>query len=71
MMDIDATSVPANPLVTGQNFYGLGIDGNELYVTNNNAFQGNGTVLVYDLNGSEKYNFPTGRGPNAVMAIPR
>lgn len=68
-LNIDDTEAPLAPLITGENFYGLGIDAEEIFVTNDNAFQGNGTVLVYGLDGSQMYNFPAGRGPNAVIAL--
>ena len=57
--DIGATSAPTTPITTGNNFYGIGLDpdDNILYVSNNNAFQGTGTVIRYQLDGTEIDNF--------------
>ncbi|MFC2124498.1 YncE family protein [Bacteroidota bacterium] len=52
-------------VVTGTNFYGLGVDpvNNMLYVADANAFSGNGTVIRFDLNGTEIDDLAVGRGP--------
>jgi len=67
--DISAISAPTIPVATGNNFYGIGLDPDEniLYVSNNNAFQGTGTVIRYQLDGTEIDNFVAGRGPNGFI----
>ncbi|MEQ8472681.1 MAG: hypothetical protein RIC35_15925 [Marinoscillum sp.] len=67
-LSITATSAPTTPVVSGLNYYGLGISlDNELYVTDAKAFQGNGTVYRYNLDGTEINSFPAGRGPNGFI----
>jgi hypothetical protein len=69
-LTIDATTNPETPFITGTNFYGLGIDEEGMiYVTNHNGFQGNGSVLIYDQNGTFAGDFSAGRGPNAVLQV--
>lgn len=53
----------------GSGFYGIGYDPvlDEIYVTNSNGFQGNGTVTVLDEDGVEKRSFEAGRGPSGFM----
>jgi DNA-binding beta-propeller fold protein YncE len=55
--------------ITGSGFYGIGYDKvrNELYLANSNGFQGNGTVTVYDSEGTEKRDFEVGRGPSGFL----
>ena len=55
--------------ITGSGFYGIGYDKvrNELYLANSNGFQGNGTVTVYDADGTEKRDFEVGRGPSGFL----
>ncbi len=52
-------------VVSGRNWYGLGVDPVEdiLYVADAVGFQGNGTVFRYDLNGNLIDEFFVGRGP--------
>jgi DNA-binding beta-propeller fold protein YncE len=56
-------------LVSGSGLYGIGFDKNrdELYVANSNGFQGNGTITVYNLDGSEIRSFDVGRGPSGFL----
>lgn len=55
--------------ITGSGFYGIGYDQvrNELYLSNSNGFQGNGSVTVYDEEGTEIRNFEVGRGPSGFL----
>lgn len=55
--------------ITGSGFYGIGYDQkrDELYLSNSNGFQGNGTVTVYDAEGTEIRNFEVGRGPSGFL----
>lgn len=62
-----ADTAPEAPVVTGSNFYGLGVKGDIIYVADNNGFQGNGQVLMYSLSGEAKGSFPAGRGPNGFI----
>lgn len=56
-------------LYTGSGFYGVGThpETNEIYVTDNNGFQGNGTIIVLDPNGRELKTFEAGRGPSGFL----
>lgn len=53
----------------GSGFYGIGFDPNaeEIYLSNANGFQGNGSVTVLDQNGEEKRSFEVGRGPSGFL----
>ncbi|RED99391.1 YncE family protein [Marinoscillum furvescens] len=62
-----AEVAPDAPLITGSNFYGIGVKGDVIYVADNNGYQGNGQVLMYSLAGEEKGSFPAGRGPNGFI----
>lgn len=66
---ITDTQAPSAPLITGQNLYGIGIDpdNEEIYVSNSNAFQGNGTVTRYQNNGTAIGTFSAGRGPSGFL----
>ncbi len=65
---LDATTAPADPIVSGSNYYGVGISPDDiLYIADANAFQGNGTVYRYDLEGTEIGQFNAGRGPNGFI----
>lgn len=67
-MDITATSAPTNSIVSGENFYALGVDeDNILYVGITNAFQSNGKILRYNLDGTLIDEFICGRGPNGFI----
>ena len=67
-LGLDAEDAPSEPLLSGTNYYGIGIS-NEgiLYVGDANAFQGNGFVYRYSLDGTEIDQFPAGRGPNGFL----
>ncbi|RZS96602.1 YncE family protein [Cecembia calidifontis] len=56
-------------LFTGSGFYGIGyhVDRKEIYIADNNAFQGNGTVIVLDQSGIQKKTIPAGRGPSGFL----
>ena len=65
---LDATDAPSEPLLSGTNYYGIGISKESiLYVGDANAFQGNGSVFRYNLEGTEIDQFPAGRGPNGFL----
>ena len=67
-LDIHATSAPDEPVITGNNFHGVGISpDNILYVADANAFQGNGSVIRYSLEGVKLSSFAAGRGPNGFI----
>lgn len=67
-MDIDAEAAPATAWVADESasFYGLGYDPVEdvIYIGDDNAFQGSGTVYRYSLEGSLLDSFEAGIGPN-------
>jgi hypothetical protein len=56
-------------IFTGSGFYGIGYHpgSKEIYVGDNNGFQGNGTVIVLDQNGQQKKTFAAGRGPSGFL----
>ncbi|RPA66716.1 surface layer protein [Cyclobacteriaceae bacterium YHN15] len=56
-------------IFTGSGFYGIGYHPGlkEIYVGDNNGFQGNGTVIVLDQNGQQKKSFAVGRGPSGFL----
>lgn len=60
-------------LVSGSNFYGIGVDENEtLYIGEHAAFQGNGSVLRYDVGGATPQSLETlaaGRAPNGFLFL--
>ncbi|MEQ9167515.1 MAG: hypothetical protein RLO12_14755 [Fulvivirga sp.] len=62
-----ASSAPSTPIVSSASFYGIGIDGEVLYVGDHNNYQGNGTVFRYDLQGEEIDNFESGINPNGFI----
>ena len=64
-----ATEAPVEPVVTAPNLYGLGVDpvSGLLYLANHNAFQGNGTVIRYERNGTLVDDFAAGRVPNGFV----
>lgn len=68
---IDLINLVANPepLITKKNLYGLGVDPETdiIYVADNNALQGNGTVIMFDADGNEIDNFAVGRNPNGFV----
>lgn len=51
---------------TGSGLYGIGFhkDRGEIYVTDNNGFQGNGTVIILNKEGQQQKTFVAGRGPS-------
>lgn len=51
---------------TGSGLYGIGFhkDRGEIYVADNNGFQGNGTVIILNKEGQQQKTFVAGRGPS-------
>lgn len=68
---IDLSTLTANsePIISKKNLYGLGVDPETdiIYVADNNALQGNGTVIRFDAEGNEINNFAVGRNPNGFV----
>lgn len=57
----------SNPeLFKGSGFYGIGYrnSAREIYIADNNGFQGNGSVIVINESGQEVKTFTAGRGPS-------
>lgn len=67
-MESSATFAPLEPIINGDQFYGLGVDPkNEIiYVARLNG-SNNGTVIRYSSDGTEMDNFPAGRFPNGFV----
>ncbi|MCF6359737.1 MAG: hypothetical protein L3J29_03145 [Cyclobacteriaceae bacterium] len=61
----DATFAPQEAFITGENFYGLGVNPTDetIYVGRSNGAN-NGTVIRYNTDGTELDNFASGRFPN-------
>lgn len=59
-------SLGTNPIISGDNFYGLGynVTTDKIYVTDNQAFAGNGKIMVYDTDGMLLDEQVSGIGPN-------
>lgn len=68
-LSITATSAPTQALLSGNNFYGLGIDPvlDILYVGDNKGFQGNGVVMRYESDGTALDTLAAGRAPNGFL----
>ncbi|MBV6646345.1 MAG: hypothetical protein KI790_12900 [Cyclobacteriaceae bacterium] len=65
---ISGTEAPSSTLISGQNFHGVGVSSTGvIYVGDNNGFQGNGSVIRYDLAGVELGIFAAGRAPNSFL----
>lgn len=56
-------------IYTGSGFYGIGYHSGlkEIYVGDNNGFQGNGTVIVLDQNAQQLKTINAGRGPSGFL----
>jgi len=56
-------------LISGTRFYGIGYDpaNRQIYIGDNNAFQGNGTVLIFNEEGQEVNSFDAGRAPSGFL----
>jgi DNA-binding beta-propeller fold protein YncE len=68
-IDITATTAPNQALISGNNFYGVGIDPvtDIIYVGDNKNFQSNGIVIRYQTNGTTLDTLASGRGPNGFL----
>lgn len=56
-------------LYVGSGFYGIGFDDfdKNIYISENNGFQGSGTAVVINQNGSKVKTIPTGVGPSGFV----
>jgi len=56
-------------MYTGSGFYGIGYDrtARQIYIGDNNAFQGNGTVIILNEAGQEVDQFNAGRAPSGFL----
>ncbi len=65
VIENSATFAPQEPLISGDNFYGLGVnpDDETIYVGRSNGAD-NGTIIRYNAEGTELDNFASGRFPN-------
>ncbi len=67
-MDITATNIPTNAIITRDNLYGVGIDKNNiLYVGDSKGFTSNGVVYRYDAQGTFLDQFNAGIAPNGFI----
>ncbi len=66
VIDNSATFAPQEALITGDSFYGLGVnpDDETIYVGISNPTS-NGTIVRYNSDGTELDNFASGRFPNS------
>ncbi len=67
-LPITATADADEPLITGPNLYGLGVEPETsiIYLGNHNGFQGNGTVIRYN-QGTMLDSFAAGIAPNGFV----
>ena len=67
--NIGETSINSSPIISKKNLYGLGVDPETdiIYVSDNNALQGNGTVIRFRPDGTEIDNFAVGRNPGGFV----
>lgn len=65
-VDINDGQVLNSSVYTGSGLYGIGFhkERSEIYLTDNNGFQGNGTVIILEREGIQKKTFVAGRGPS-------
>jgi DNA-binding beta-propeller fold protein YncE len=63
------SSLLSSNFYSGSGFYGIGYDAarKEIYLANNNGFQGNGTVLILNPNGQAVKTLNVGRGPSGFV----
>jgi hypothetical protein len=68
-IDIEGSTATATELMTGSGFYGIGFDDSldQIYVSNSNGFQGNGTVTILSESGAVIRTFEAGRGPSGFL----
>ena len=68
-ISLNENQVFPSPLPALDNIYGLGIDpfDGTIYLGDNNAFQGNGTVITYDATGNLQGTFAVGRAPSGFV----
>ncbi|AKD03114.1 DUF5074 domain-containing protein [Pontibacter korlensis] len=66
--DISATTLNETPLID-RSFYGLGVDpdNGNIYGGDENNWSGDGTVYVYNSNGTQITTFKVGVGPNGFV----
>ncbi|WPP52689.1 YncE family protein [Catalinimonas niigatensis] len=65
-LSIDEASATPKKLISGNYYYAIGSDPltHNIFVSNSNSFQGEGTVLRYDTEGRLLDTYPAGVGPN-------
>jgi len=68
MFDIVNEELSSAPVITGDDFYGIGFNEStdHIYVTDSKAFSGPGEVLVYETNGTLVDMQTTAVGPNGL-----
>lgn len=68
-VSMNSASVVNPSLFTGSGFYGIGFHpvDREIFIADNNGFQGNGTVIVINGSGQTVKTFEAGRGPSGFM----
>ncbi len=68
-ISLSSQSVTAANIFEGSGFYGIGFDTarRQIYVADNNAFQGNGTVFILDESGQQLEALAAGRAPSGFL----
>jgi hypothetical protein len=68
-VSMNSASVVNPSLFTGSGFYGIGFhpESKEIYIADNNGFQGNGTVIVINGSGQTVKTLEAGRGPSGFL----
>lgn len=69
VLDAGSKTVDSTPLITGQDFYGLGynVTTDLIYVADSKAFTGPGKIFVYDTQGMMQDDQITSVGPNGFL----
>ena len=68
-VSVNNAQVINNAYYTGSGLYGIGfkVEGKEIYVAENNGFQGNGSVSILNASGQKVKSLTVGKGPSGFI----
>ncbi len=71
VFDTDSKQLNSTPVVSGENFSGIGINENNgrLYIANAEGFQGDGKIEIYDKNGTKTDEATVAIGPTSFLFL--
>ncbi len=71
VFNTDTKKLNPAPLITGENFSGIGIDQDDenLYIADAAGFQGDGKIMIYDKDGNKLDEATTAIGPTSFLFI--